>query len=142
MAKVDIDNDGAEEWIVKTSFMNDILSWDSQNGLGDDLRIFEAGQFDHSRPYTSDTFVHGQKPNGSPRYLQGTLLRPFIFNGGAYLAAYEFKWARKLSQAGFVVPSDEHMNILRVTKGGYYFNKEVIKRANTETVCTIRMVPQ
>ena len=142
MAKVDIDNDGVEEWVVKTSFMKDILSWEAQNGFGDDLRIFEAGQFDPSRPYSRDTFVHGQKPNGSPRYLKGALLRPFIFNGSTYLAAYEFKWAKKLSQAGFLVPSDEHMNILRVTKGGYYFDKEVVKRSNTETVCTIQMDPQ
>jgi hypothetical protein len=142
MAQFDIDNDGKQDWILKKSFMKDILSWESQHGLGDVLVIFQGDQFDPSLPIESKELWYGQKGNGPSRYLKDALLRPFVFESNAYIAAYQYKLVKKHKSDAFLLPSDEHMNILRVTKGSYHYGLETALRATTDSVCTIRMIPQ
>lgn len=157
VTQIDIDNDGKKEWVVKADFMqrpptNHVSDAGDYDYTGSDsVIIFPVGGFDSTVPLMSKELVYGQKPGYAPRKLDDdeTLqLRPFIYKGITYVAAYQVVWDKKRGQNDprgnstypDFAPDKEYLNVARVIGGGKNPNNLFIETANSETLCRIRMI--
>ena len=164
VAQLDIDNDGHVDWVVKSSFMDKMTTWEGMGqayGGKDHLRIFSFDAFDPVVPLLSKQLLQGQKPDRPPRNIDDNIsnaldtsqLRPFIFHEKTYLSAYQVFWSnlelsKKLGQStgnkpDKLYPDREYMNILAVLPGGTNrYDYRTYVHSNTEAVCRIRMIMQ
>ena len=160
-ARLDIDNDGSLDWVVKSSFMEKMTTWEGMGqawGLNDALSIFTLNDFAPALPIPSKSLILNDDPSKAPRRLDSYIsdglttyqMRPFIFNGKTYFSAYQALW-KYTKNAGHMLlappyklyPNQEHMNILAVLPGGFKrLDVDLVVNANTETVCRIRMIMQ
>lgn len=162
LAQLDIDNDGRLDWVVKSSFMYRMTTWEGwQQGFGgrDHLELYEQEKFDPSALVRSSQVPYQSgKPADQRRNIDGHVtdgldtsqLRPFIFKGKTYLSAYQVFWPNfELSKtAGQSVqakpnklyPDREYMNILLALPGAFKrYEWSYTLTANVEAVCRIRM---
>jgi hypothetical protein len=150
ITEIDIDNDGQKEWLVKSSFMQQMSTNEGtgqSDGGSDTLTIFLFDGFDPTIPLTLEQLSQGQKQAKRPRQIGREVaqqLRPFIYKGKTYLSAYQTEWrdrdhSNEKKPKYRIYPDREYMNILRVTAGGQRLHSQVTETANTETVCRIRM---
>lgn len=162
IAQFDIDNDGQMDWVVKASFMTKMTTREGtgqSDGGKDHLEIFSSDGFEPVVPVPSKHLLQGQKPDRPHRSidedisdgLDTTQLRLFLFGGKTYLSAYQVFWpnlelSKKLGRhaedkADKLYPDREYMNILTVLPGSTRkYDYSTFVRANTETVCRIRMI--
>lgn len=83
VAEFDIDNDGSDEIIIKSWFYNG-----SKNGLGDNLVIYEQGEFDPDAERSDKDIVKNNSGELANTNIPGLITRPFIYEGKAYLSVY------------------------------------------------------
>lgn len=96
IADLDVDNDGRQDAVVKSSFMHGF--WPGGYGAPggeDQIFVFDRDQLDLSRSMTRDDF-YGRKGERRPaRIAYDTLglfarsIRPFVYQGVTYLSVYE-----------------------------------------------------
>ena len=162
VAQIDIDNDGELDWVIKSSFMDKLTTfegWGQANGLAEYLQIFPQTGFEPTRliPWATRFPLHN--PALAPRKLNTDLsagmetyqLRPFIFRNKTYVSAYQAYWpnlAASELEGRYVrldpvkeFPDREYMNIFEVHPGGFVKDgsPKINVRAYTEKLCRIRM---
>ncbi len=119
VAEIDIDKDEQVDELIKTNFMTrKTLSEGVGSSYGgeDSLTIFYSGGLDLNRLDLDALFSPNTNTTKSRAYdLQlGQQMRPFLYRGTVYIAAYEQSWAPSKRVSRF--PSAEFMNIYRVTR--------------------------
>lgn len=161
IAQFDIDNDGSLDWVVKSSFMHKMTTWEGLGqawGLNDSLSIFTLSGFEPEMPIPSKSLILNEDPSKAPRRLDSDIsnglityqIRPFIFNEKTYFSAYQalWKYAENVGHALLapprnLYPNHEYMNILAVLPGAFRrFDFDLTAAANTEPLCRIRMMMQ
>lgn len=140
VAEIDINNDGREDSLVKTSFMQGFsLGHRSVSGGEDSVFILEKNQLDLTKDVSFKTF-YGQIGEKRPALLSYVTLglfarsiRPFIYDGTAYLSVYE----QGIDPQGKL--ARETMWVLRYHEGGWNRGGswEPVK---ADRVCRFRMV--
>jgi hypothetical protein len=163
LASLDIDNDGQPDWVVKYAFMTALTTWQGLgqlSGGSDSLAIFKAEDFQPQATLSSKLILNGESEQKAPRHadsdasqgLETYQLRPFIFQGKAYLQAYQAFWPnlelskqqgrRTALSADKPYPDREYMNILSMQTGSEKsFNYHVPRNmAKLTAVCRVRMI--
>jgi hypothetical protein len=120
VAEFDIDNDGLKEIVIKAGFMRNYFPSESGKVAGgeDHLFVFEKDAIDLSKPTTSMSFYGGQDGKPKPAWISRSenaryrLIRPFVFEGVAYLSGYEQVWSKAFD------PNDlqEYLDVVRYSK--------------------------
>jgi hypothetical protein len=148
IAYVDIDNDGKLDTLVKYAFTkgysNMLARGETSAGFGDALSTLQDIQAEASTSTTIFDFIHGTKLGSEPITMQLDYLRPFIYEGRAYVASYSQGWDEARSSRGVRnlkkdIPPHETMSVLSLTDKGN--RNSVGKREWTSTVdCQFDMV--
>jgi len=120
VAKFDIDNDGIEDVVAKSSFFRDAP--DDQ----EELRVFSSLEFDLDAVSDGKEFFVGQGGKEKPRFITvgAAILRPFLVDGNAYLSAYDYKRYTALPPGMGNAPNSAHtppeyMRIYQYRGGGH-----------------------
>lgn len=122
VAKIDVDNDGVDEYFVKWSFLtspprNGLFGWgaapidgiyiyDSMGVQQADFSKFELRKYSKN-PALSGIFLTDEKT---------TLIRPLKYQGRWYFHAYHTKWPEVETTHG--LPSKESIEIFQIDRGG------------------------
>lgn len=141
VAKADIDNDGQQDVLVKTSFM---LSYPpahrSVPGGEDRLFVLNENQLDLSQSVTLRTF-YGHVGQARPALLDYMTLdlaarsiRPFVYDGITYLSVYE-----QLADSEDKI-AQEAMWVLRYYRGGGNLGGGDWEPVRADKVCRFRMI--
>jgi hypothetical protein len=141
VAKADIDNDGQQDVLVKTSFMLSYpLAHRSVPGGEDRLFVLNENQLDLSQSVTLRTF-YGHVGQARPALLDNMTLglgarsiRPFVYGGITYLSIYEqtADSEDKIAQ--------EAMWVLRYHGGGGNLGGGNWEPVRFDEVCRFRMI--
>lgn len=151
LTKLDIDNDGREDWLVKGGFMRIPSRDDNLYGVHmmESIAIFDEGCFD---PAKEIRYEDKEMWNGARVIMLEDLhqMRPFVFRQTTYVAAYQAFWVNRINRKmdrhdGLPIqryPDEEYINVVRVLPGeGEPVSPYVVyRKAETETVCRIRMI--
>lgn len=154
VAEIDIDNDDRKDWVVKDGFIQKMTTsegWDQAYGGEDSMTIFPGDGFDPTQKLIFEQLYQEQVPSKPPRLVGRHInrpydtmeLRPFIYQGKVFVAAYQTLWRkrdRSKQKYPRLYPDLEYMNIVRVLPGGKRLDFGIIDTANTEIVCRIRML--
>lgn len=122
VAKIDVDNDGRDEYLVKWSFLtspprNGLFEWgaapidgiyiyDSTGVQQADFSKFELRRYSKN-PALSHIFLTDEKT---------TLIRPLKYQGRWYFHAYHTQWPKVETTHG--LPSQESIEIFQIDRGG------------------------
>jgi len=163
IARLDINNDGKPEWVIKDGIMRRPTRDDGFNDGGlDRMVIFDEDAFDPAA-----TVIEYRKTQAAPWYVKASSisngaiylptvdayyqLRPFIYRQTTYVAGYRAIWhdkpTRRTDRHSVLpiqyFPDEEYMNILRVLPGGGDKGLDSnVPATKTETTCRIRMILQ
>ena len=144
VAQFDIDNDGRPDTVIKTSFMAGYWpSHDSVEGGEDELFVFLKGEIDLSRVVTYEDLMGGQAGGHRPTMISGgnsrRLIRPFLFDGNAYLSTYEQQWRGGEFFDSSTKLDGEYTNVLRYRGGGENLGHGNWSPLELEMICRFRM---
>lgn len=154
ITKLDIDNDGQPDWVVKGNFMRMPSRDDDLNfGGHDGLVLFREDAFDPAtaviESQTVPWYINASSAFNDATYHQ---LRPFIYQQTTYVAGYRAIWEdrpdRRTDRHSVLpiqlFPDEEYMNVLRVLPGGgeTLGPYSSVLATKTEVVCRIRMIMQ
>lgn len=138
ITQLDIDNDGEMEWVVKHGFLKN--GDNTRVSEQDRLSIYRTDTFNFTEKVQAGAMYYGQNGRARPKTLGTAMqLRPFMFSGKAYIAAYQAKGG-SFDQATFEGnPTREYLNIWRLTGKSQRFYNQSTETLDTATVCRIRM---
>lgn len=137
VAKVDIDNDGVPEVVIKTGFLHDPKGFDT-------FTILPLGAFDTSKTsFSLSDVLRGnteKSSKASPRYIDSaiqTIFRIFRFDNKTYLHAYRFCEGMPEGQSCGMFQPHESVHILKYLGGGEHL--PVQNLPEFDNVCTYRI---
>jgi hypothetical protein len=146
VAYVDIDNDGILDTVVKASFSRGYAWMFSRGsveaGTGEMLLTYRNAKVDESMPLSE--LLRGPERLGKPLYIDGSVLRPFIYQGRTYVASYqqgfgETPTKRSLANLKRGVPPHERMFV-----SAYSFKADVDTTGTPQwtenTLCAFDMI--
>jgi hypothetical protein len=142
VAKIDIDNDGRIETVMKTSFMTDYYI-SSGSGGEDLLLVFKDEEIDLGKAVRFEPFYRMQESREKPALITALpsvpyrLIRPFVLNGVTYLSGYQQGWSEKNSVGR------EEMHVVRYRKVSE--NPDPVDKRNIvhlDLICVFRMTVQ
>lgn len=121
-AKIDVDNDGQDEYFVKDSFLtsmprNGNFGWG--RAATDSIYIFDGWRVQHADFSRFDHLRHQENPALSEIFRTDsntTFIRPLKYKGRWYFHAYHTKWPEVETTHG--LPSKESIEIFQIDRGG------------------------
>lgn len=109
VAKLDINNDGQKEIVIKSAFFS--------GSYGDELRVFSDDTLRLTKPITWRQLSTGQDNKGRPSIIHsGAILRPFVLNGITYLSSYSY-YQPDYEQKAPIYSPPEIMTVQKYIKG-------------------------
>lgn len=151
IARLDVDNDGQEDWLVKSGFMRTPSRGDNLYGvhMTEGIAIYDRDAFNPTVRMSEKNKAQWDVPRRVIWLEDLHQLRPFVHRRAAYVAAYQAFWddrpnrpMTKDSNSPIQhYPDAEYMNIVRILPGEGEEISPYVKylKARTETICRIRM---
>lgn len=138
IAQLDFDNDGETEWIVKHGFFRN--GDHSRVSEHDVLSVYRVGTFNVNEKIPSGALYYGQNGKLRPKKLDTAMqLRPFVFAGTTYISAYQANGGTFDQNTFEGDPTQEYMNIWRLTGTSQRLFNQSTETLDTATICRIRM---
>jgi hypothetical protein len=152
VAEFDIDNDGTREVVIKSQFMRSVAPSAGTDQLWvlrrkavdpakpiDMNRVFGKAREDGTRQISNVTLHYTEKDRPaeiSGERMAATLIRPFVFGGKTYVAAY-VPWAVDDPKQ-----RREWMWVMAYRGGGGSLGPGKWEPAKVDKLCRFRMIPQ
>jgi hypothetical protein len=91
IAYFDIDNDGIEDTIIKSSFAkgyNSIVAAGASGNVGESISVYHGRRIAFGASATLTELAGGSESFGKPDLIAGDLIRPILYAGKSYVVSY------------------------------------------------------